>query len=103
RDLSRYPLYQVMLVLQNAPMPALKGPGLSLIAMELRGTTSALDLSLYAREVEQELLIRAEYNTELFDRTTIERMMSHYHLLLAGIVADPECAISQLPLLSAAE
>src|SRR6185436_10619305 len=103
RDLSRNPIFQVMFVLQNAPMPALKGPGLSLMPLEVSSTTSVLELSLYVREVERELLIRVEYNTDLFDRTTIERMMGHYQLLLEGLVADPERRIGDLPLLTAAE
>src|SRR5262249_27834338 len=65
RDLSRNPLFQVMLVLQNIPLPALKGPGLSVLPMEVTSTTSTLDLALYMRELDRELQVRVEYNTDL--------------------------------------
>jgi amino acid adenylation domain-containing protein len=103
RDLSRNPLFQVMLVLQNVPLPALKGPGLNVLPMEVTSTTSTLDLTLYMRELEQALQVRVEYNTDLFDDTTIRRMISHLHMLLASIGAEPERRISALALLTEAE
>ncbi|HEV7516915.1 MAG TPA: amino acid adenylation domain-containing protein, partial [Thermoanaerobaculia bacterium] len=48
-------------------------------------------------------LLHWEYNTDLFDRSTVERMAAHYQTLLAGAVADPRLALSELPLLTAAE
>src|SRR5262245_6591962 len=44
-----------------------------------------------------------EYNTDLFDRVTIQRLASHYLTLLEGIAADPNQRLSELPLLTAAE
>ena len=44
-----------------------------------------------------------EYNTDLFDASTIERMTGHFVTLLEGIVANPEERISQLPLLTEVE
>ena len=44
-----------------------------------------------------------EYNTDLFDQATIERMIGHFQTLLEGIVANPDAAISGLPLLTEAE
>jgi non-ribosomal peptide synthetase component F len=44
-----------------------------------------------------------EYDTALFDSSTIERMAGHFETLLEGIVANPEQRISELPLLTAAE
>src|SRR5437763_10816724 len=92
-----------MLVLQNVPLPALKGSALTLEPLEVEGTTSTLDLSLYVRELAQELQIRAEYNTDLFDAATIRRMFGHFHMLLEGSVADPDQRLSALPLLNAQE
>ena len=50
----------------------------------------------------EEISGRLQYNTDLFDATTIERMLGHFQILLAGIVANPEQRISDLPLLSEA-
>ena len=49
------------------------------------------------------LQVVALYNTDLFEATTIERMLGHYRQLLQGIVADPVQRVSQLPLLQANE
>jgi acyl carrier protein len=69
--------------------------------MEVTSTTSLLDLSLYFRELKHELLIRVEYNTDLFNTSTIERMLTHFQVLLEEVVADPARRISELPLLAA--
>ena len=44
-----------------------------------------------------------EYNTDLFDQGTAQRMLRHYLNLLEGLVQHPEQRLSELPLLSAAE
>ncbi|MDP2625480.1 MAG: amino acid adenylation domain-containing protein, partial [Candidatus Rokubacteria bacterium] len=44
-----------------------------------------------------------EYSTDLFEPPTIERMLGHYEHLLAGIVADPDQRLSELPLLTEPE
>ncbi|GAX38795.1 amino acid adenylation domain-containing protein [Nodularia sp. NIES-3585] len=44
-----------------------------------------------------------EYNTDLFDSSTIERMASHFVTMLEAIVANPQQRINQLPLLTASE
>ena len=41
-----------------------------------------------------------EYNTDLFDASTIERLSEHFQILLESIVADPSVSLSALPLLS---
>src|SRR5581483_12471980 len=44
-----------------------------------------------------------EYNTDLFEDTTITRMIGHFQHLLESMVAQPEQKIAQLPLLTARE
>lgn len=100
RDLSRNPIFQMMFVLQNMPLPALKTPGLSFSPMEVNSTTSILDLSMYLREVESGLFIRVEYNTDLFDARTIQRMLGHFHMLLESVATDPEQRIGDIVVLT---
>src|SRR6185295_12531064 len=100
RDLSRHPLFQVMLVLQNAPLPTLRDSRLILTPIDVDTTTSSLDLALFFREMGHELHLRAEYSTDLFDAATIQRLLGHLQVLLAGIVADPHRRINALPMLS---
>ncbi len=103
RNLSHNPLFQAMFVLQNAPMGILELPGLKLTPLELENVTSKFDLTLSMEETEQGLVGSWEYNSDLFDATTIQRMSRHFPTMLEGIVANPEQRLSQLPLLSADE
>jgi amino acid adenylation domain-containing protein/non-ribosomal peptide synthase protein (TIGR01720 family) len=103
RNLSHSPLFQVMFVLQNAPQRGQGIPGLSLEPVEAHSGTAKFDLTLFMLEEEGHLAGAIEYNTDLFDGATITRMMSHFQVLLEGIVADPDQVVGKLPLMSAAE
>ncbi|HEY3328726.1 MAG TPA: amino acid adenylation domain-containing protein [Capsulimonadaceae bacterium] len=61
------------------------------------------DIGLNVVEYQNELLIEANYNSDLFDASTIRRWLSHYETLLAALPADPSRSISTLPILSDAE
>jgi amino acid adenylation domain-containing protein len=103
RDLSRNPLFQVMFVLQNTPRPLPQPAGLGIERVDVLTATSPFDLSLYLRERDGKLIGFFEYNTDLFESSTIERMIGHFETLLEGIVADPDQSISTLPFLTEAE
>lgn len=103
RDLSRHPLFQVMFILQNAPVAALKLPGLTLSPLKVESETATFDLTLSLTDTEEGLKGGWEYNSDLFDPSTIERLSGHFQLLLEGIVANPDQSLSDFPLLSAAE
>jgi amino acid adenylation domain-containing protein len=103
RDLSRQPVFQVLLVLQNVPQATQPLPGLQLSRKGGGGGSAKLDLSLYVFEREGRLDGHFEYATDLFDRSTIERLAGHLRILLEGIVADPDARIGELPLLDEAE
>ncbi|MGH7749972.1 MAG: AMP-binding protein, partial [Candidatus Dormibacteria bacterium] len=71
-------------------------------------TTAKFDLTVEFREARTHegadgLVAAVQYNTDLFDASTIERMAGHLLVLLGGIVADPDRPVAQLPLLTAAE
>src|SRR5258708_752585 len=103
RDLSRNPLFQVMFILQNAPLPNLELPNLRASWVEVESGTAKFDLTLSMQETEAGLRGKFEYNSDLFDGDTIMRMVGHWQTLLEGIVADPKQRLSELPLLSASE
>jgi amino acid adenylation domain-containing protein len=103
RDLSHTPLFQVMFVLENAPMPSLKLQGLTLSLLEVESATAKFDLTLSLENSEQGLIGSWEYNTDLFDAATITRIAGHYETLLEAIVTNPQQQVSQFPLLSEAE
>ncbi|MFB2837774.1 amino acid adenylation domain-containing protein, partial [Floridanema evergladense] len=103
RNLSHAPLFQVMFILQNAPLQEIEVFGLKVSSMPVESVVSKFDLTLSMQNTTNGLVGLWEYNTDLFDDSTIERMMDHFLTLLAAIVADPQTPISQLPILTAAE
>ncbi|MBD2128005.1 non-ribosomal peptide synthetase [Microcoleus sp. ZQ-A2] len=103
RSLSHTPLFQVMFILQTAPLEPLELPGVTLTPLKMPGVTAKFDLTLYLRETEQGLTGAFEYSTDLFDEATIARMVEHFQSLLEGIVANPAQRLSELPLLTEAE
>jgi amino acid adenylation domain-containing protein len=103
RSLSYSPLFQMLFALQNVPSPDITLPDLTFRQLENEHFTTLFDLSLVVTEEERGLLVEVEYSTDLFDATTIARLLSHWQVLLEAIVRDPEQAIETLPLLTDAE
>ncbi len=103
RVLNHLPLFQVMFVLQNAPMPHLELPGLKLSLIDIDKHASIADLSLHLWDRPEGLGGFFEYDTELFDEGTIERMTWHFQVLLGSIVDGPERRVSELQMCDDAE
>ncbi|BAY50137.1 amino acid adenylation domain-containing protein (plasmid) [Scytonema sp. HK-05] len=103
RDLSHTPLFQVMFLLQNASVSQVDLTGLTVSPLVTERTTAKFDLTLFMENTTTGLVSTWEYNTDLFDASTIERMAGHFVTLLSGIVANPKEQISQLPLLKKPE
>lgn len=61
------------------------------------------DLTLELMEYEDKYLSFFKYNPDLFDHETIVRMSEHFRILLENIISDPECRLSELPILTDAE
>jgi amino acid adenylation domain-containing protein len=98
RDLSRNPLFQAMFVLQNATKPLAEIGGIRSEPIEIEASRSQFDLSLFLRERDGSFIGYFEYNIDLFDRSTIERMIGHLQTLLEAIVATPDQSIAQMPI-----
>jgi acyl carrier protein len=96
RDLSRTPLFQVKLVLQNAAIPPVELSSLTLSPLEVDRGTATLDLLLNVEDTEQGIIGVLEYNTDLFDVTSITRMLSHFETLLCTVVTQPQARLNQL-------
>jgi amino acid adenylation domain-containing protein/non-ribosomal peptide synthase protein (TIGR01720 family)/FkbM family methyltransferase len=104
RDLSRDPLFQVMFALQNAPLPSVGIPsGLTLEPLHIETRTTKFDLTLVMSEWMNRLQGFVEYSTDLFDPTTLIRMVGHLTTLLRGIAASPDLRLSELGLLTKEE
>ena len=79
----------------------MKLPGLRLSQLEVESATAKFDLTMSMMETERGLRATIEYNTDLFEAETIERMMGHFENILEAVVADPEQRVSELEMLSA--
>ncbi len=103
RDVSYSPLFQVLFVLQNMSAPTEGFADLTLRTLEPKGETAKFDLTLALDDTQAGLEGAWEYNTDLFDATTIERMSNHFLTLLASIVADPDQSVETLQLVTEGE
>ena len=103
RDLSRQPWFQVLFNLQNASASLLQLPGLDCRPVSVDNQTAKFDLSMMLTEDQAGLQIVVEYNTDLFDAATMQRLLGHWQTLLEAIVRDPRQSIETLPLLTEAE
>ncbi|RKI63758.1 non-ribosomal peptide synthetase, partial [Corallococcus sp. AB049A] len=99
RSRSHTPLFQTLLALQNVPVGEARLPGMTLKPVEFAGGTSKFDLSLFFSETPDGLSGTVEYSTDLFEASTVRRMVEHLRVLLEGVVAKPEEAVGRLPLL----
>jgi amino acid adenylation domain-containing protein len=106
RDLVHPPLFQVMLVLQNAPAPPPRWPGLAAKPVPAAHASAKFDLTLGfapAGGAAGDLLLEIEHDRDLFDPSTAERLAQRFAVLLAGMAAEPAARLSELPLLTPAE
>ena len=115
RDPSRTPLFQVMFSFHDSAVPDLDFGGLTGSVTELSTGTAKTDLNVIvipraaqrlgrqSRPEDDDLALIWEYSTDLFDASTMERMVGHYLTLLADAVADPATKVRALSLLAAEE
>ncbi|BAU65716.1 amino acid adenylation domain-containing protein [Stanieria sp. NIES-3757] len=103
RHLNHNPLFDVMLVLQNAPETELQLPNLNISSCTEDSHRVKFDLTLSLAETEQQIAGFIDYSTDLFEFSTIARMVGHFQVLLESIVENPQQKLSQLSLLTAAE
>jgi amino acid adenylation domain-containing protein len=102
RSLDTHPLFQVMFTFQNIPKQIFEIPGLRITELPFDAGIAKFDLSVDVWE-EGEFHCQFEYNTDLFERSTIERMLGHFQELLESAVESPDTPIAELSLMSAEE
>ncbi|HET9539338.1 MAG TPA: amino acid adenylation domain-containing protein, partial [Candidatus Limnocylindria bacterium] len=106
RSLSRHPLFQVMLALQNTAEVKLDLPGLSCGFERVATSSAKFDLSVSLGEERTADGAPAgiggvvEYATDLFDRASVEALTDRFVRLLEAAVADPERAIGTIDILA---
>src|ERR1051326_6176190 len=103
RDLSHTPVFQIMFSLLNAPIQPLELPGVAPSRLECREGAAKFDLSLFMEETDERLTAWFQYNSDLFDEITIERMAGHFRTLLESIIVGPSQRLLELPMLTHVE
>ncbi len=103
RTRNHTPLFQIMYILQNAPKQVMRLPGLSIEEVELDSGLAKFDLTLEIVEQNGGLYCQFEYSSDLFERSTIQRMALHFQNLMSSAVEDPASPISKFNMLSASE
>jgi len=100
-DVTDLPFYQVLFVMHN--FPGSGGPGAIPDLVGLKPEAVGLELCLFVWEKGESLEGVVKYNAELFDASTIERLLRHYETLLKSVAVNPDQLIGTLPLLTRAE
>jgi amino acid adenylation domain-containing protein/non-ribosomal peptide synthase protein (TIGR01720 family) len=103
RSLSHSPLFQVMFVYNQSPLKNIKTEGLIIEPLPLNLEASKFDITLSLTQNNNSIVGVFEYNTALFKRTTIERMIGHYKEIINEILKNKEAKINELRIITEAE
>jgi aspartate racemase len=104
RDFSRIPLVPVTFNLDvQLTEEQLNFPGLQAEVFSNPRTCENFEWAVNASETKTQLVLECQYNTNLFDAATIRDRMAEFEELLKAVVANPECLLKDLPILTAAE
>ncbi|HEY0602264.1 MAG TPA: amino acid adenylation domain-containing protein, partial [Herpetosiphonaceae bacterium] len=103
RDLSRTPLVQITFQLIGRASNRFEMTGLDVRSMGVSSNSAKFDLELQLIEIGDEIIAAAVYNTDLFEETTIVRLLRHLEIVLNAVAANSERRLSDLPLLTDAE
>ncbi|HEX5406635.1 MAG TPA: amino acid adenylation domain-containing protein [Pseudonocardiaceae bacterium] len=104
RDLSRTPLFQVMFDMMDSSPLALRMSGVAVEQVQVAGAVAKFDLTMQVDDRGSGAMTGViEYATELFDRSSVDRIAANYLRLLESAVADPGARLSELDILGAEE
>ena len=108
RDVSRNPLFDVMVLLHDQQQTPPTFAELRVETVDVSGHIATFDITCEFQLVMEKSGVRElrgafTYNTDLFDRVTVDRMVEQLSVLLAGVAADPGQQVGLLPMLPAQE
>ncbi|HVV01588.1 MAG TPA: amino acid adenylation domain-containing protein, partial [Verrucomicrobiae bacterium] len=103
RSTHHLPFTRLMFLTQTSLMEKMRWADLDVEFLDVATDTAKFDLTFGLQETSEGLIARAEFNTDLFPRETVEKLLEHFEILLRGAVRQPDARVSELPLLSEAE
>jgi amino acid adenylation domain-containing protein len=99
RSLDTHPLFQVMFTFQNIPKQIFEIPGLTIKEMAFETGIAKFDLSVEVWD-DGEFHCQFEYNTDIFERSTMRRMLRHFKRLVNSALENPDLPLAQLAIVS---
>ncbi|ORA03921.1 condensation domain-containing protein, partial [Mycobacterium arosiense] len=105
RSTSHHPLFQVATVLQNNARPEMALDGVSVEQLAVFTRTAKFDLDIELSEVPGEdpgapmAAGLVMYATDLYDRSTVERLTGWFGRVIEAVVADASVAVGEVSLL----
>lgn len=103
RNQTNNPIFQVMLSLEPTEGDVIAFPGLEVSVEEIDYGCSKFDLMMLLQPMPEGMKGVVEYSTDLFKRSTIQRFIEHFKILLNAIIENPHERISSLPILTEEE
>jgi amino acid adenylation domain-containing protein/non-ribosomal peptide synthase protein (TIGR01720 family) len=103
RDISRNPLFDTVFVYEEIETKSINAGGLTISKYDLDNRSSTFDLVHEVLEIDGALHISLEFNTDLYDETTIRRFLSFYQAILDRILDDPDLRLGDIDLLDSEE
>jgi acyl carrier protein len=96
RETSHSPLFQVALTFQNFPQQMIELRGLKLTPVTSSSRVAKFDMNLAIEDSADRIHGIWEYNTDLFEATTIRRMIGQLQTLMKNIVENPDQEIEKI-------
>ncbi|MDP1794035.1 MAG: amino acid adenylation domain-containing protein, partial [Acidimicrobiales bacterium] len=103
RDLSRSIVFQATFILHNMPVPKGSMAGLDVDVLDVSVGATEYDLACSITEVEGAAQVNVEFNADVFDGVTVERLMGHWRVLLESALVDSSVAVGGLSMMPAGE
>jgi amino acid adenylation domain-containing protein len=99
------PVFQVALNWRDRDqmLPFIGLEGLAIDSLMATAGTTKFDLLFQATDIGNEIWLELEFNTDIFDRDRMSRMLGHYQTFLESVANDPGAKLAEMPLLTAAE
>ena len=98
RRTAQNQLVQVMVAVQNVPLGEIALPGLTLAPVAVDFPAARFDLEVFFTEIDGGIAMQITWATDLYDATTVQRLESHFDVLLASVLREPSLPLSEVPL-----
>lgn len=104
RSLNKNPLFQIMMVLQNADEDKLPEiDGIKIERINVRTNTAMFDMVWNFKEEPGRLVLELDYSVSLFSQKTIRYLLNNFEQLLCGFIKDPQTLLKNIPFLNREE